>query len=255
MFLVSDNIHGLNPAVSESMRRLDPKPIKELARRCERSGAHFIDINPGYLSRQNEDRMVFLVETVQEVVSSRLFLDSPNPRVLRRGLSVCRGRPILNGLSREERKLAEIPDLAMEYHAELVILLMDERSTVPGTVHDKIALAVELREHALNKGMSPEDLIFDPVLPNLSWEDAFEQMAEVIQAVRFLSSGAIFQEPTRTIAGISNLRSGFRSRYPVSLEVSCLTLLAGAGLAFALADATRSDIVAQIELIRRLSDQ
>ncbi len=152
MILAADNLHALNPVVSEALKRLDPHPIQELARRCELRGVQFIDINPGYLSRRHEDRMAFMVETVQEATSLRLILDSPNPRLLARGLAVCRDKPVLNALSLEPIKLQEILPLAVEHGTPLVLLLMDQRSQVPASIEGKIALAAELRERSLAAG-------------------------------------------------------------------------------------------------------
>jgi len=67
----------MNPIVSEALRTLDPKPLQELAVRCERAGAQIIDINPGYLSPRHEDRIDFMIEAVQEATSLPFMLDSP----------------------------------------------------------------------------------------------------------------------------------------------------------------------------------
>ncbi|MBI4773518.1 MAG: hypothetical protein HY788_04935 [Deltaproteobacteria bacterium] len=39
MKLVADNLHALNPIVAETLERLDPVPLQDLARRCQRAGA------------------------------------------------------------------------------------------------------------------------------------------------------------------------------------------------------------------------
>ncbi len=249
MLLAADNIHAMNQAVSDALRELDAQPIREIARKCESSGARLIDLNPGYLSRRNEDRMVFLVETVQEVTSSRLILDSPNPRVLARGLAVCEEPPILNALSLEPRKLEEILPMATKHRTGLVLLLMDERSFTPPSTEEKIAIAAELRDRCLAAGVNSENLIFDPVLPNLSWDDAYFRISEGIKTVRLLATGAIFQDPVHTMVGLSNLRSGQAERYPIRIEETCLTLLAGAGLKIVLANALRPELKNALESI------
>lgn len=252
MLLIADNIQALNPIVSEAMLKLDPKPVQELALRCVQAGARLLDINPGYLSRRHEDRMAFLVEAVQEVTAVGLVLDSPNPRVLARGLSVCREKPVLNGLSLEERKLREILSLAVEHGTALVLLLMDETSFTPPKMEEKLSLALTLREHALGAGLKQEDLIFDPVLPNLSWPDALVQVGEAVKTVQMLAGGAIFQEPARTMVGLSNLRSGLRRLHPLSVESTCLGVLAGAGLEMALANVLQPELMETGRLINRL---
>lgn len=253
MQLAADNLHALNPVVSEALRKLDPKPLQDLVRRCELPGVQYIDINPGYLSARYEDRMAFMVEAVQEVTQRRLILDSPNPMLLAKGLKACREKPILNGLSLEERKIQEILPLAAEQGTPLVLLLMDERSMVPPTMEGRLAIALELRERALGAGLRDEDLIFDPVLPNLTWLDGASQVKEVVRTIRMLSGWSLFPEPVRTLIGLSNLRSGQRHLYPVSVETACFTLLAGAGLSMTLANVLQPELMTAYQVVRQLA--
>lgn len=250
MILAADNMHGLNPVVADAMKRLDPAPIRDLATRCQEAGATWIDINPGYLSRKNEDRMNFLVETVQDSTDLRLILDSPSARILARGLSSCREKPILNGVSAEPQKLQEILPLAAEHKTELIIFLMDDRSFTPPTLDEKIALALEMRDHALSAGLSDDDLIYDPLLPNMSWDDANLRVAEALKTVRLLASGAILQDAARTIVGLSNLGSGMGSRYPAGLDELCLSLFAGAGLSIVMANVLRPEPARAFSMIK-----
>jgi cobalamin-dependent methionine synthase I len=252
VILAADNLTVTSPGVAQALNRLDPQPLQELARRCESAGAGLLDLNPGYLSKRREDRLSFMVEAVQAVSALPLMLDSPDARVLAKGLAACRSKPILSALTLEEKKLAEILPLAVEHQADLVVLLLDERSFAPPTAEGKIALAVELRELVLAAGLPGEKLIFDPVVPNLSWPDAWAQAGEVVKAVRWLAGGAIFGEPARTMAGISNLRSGLRRHYPASLDTHYLAVLAGAGLDIALADALHEDISEAFQLMKKM---
>lgn len=253
MTLAADNLQIFNPQVAEALEKQDPRPLQELARRCKEAGAAMLDLNPGFLSQRQEDRMAFMVDAVQDAVDLPLILDSPRAGVLAKGLAACRGKPILNALTLEPQKLAEILPLAVTHQTDLVVLLLDERSFPPPTMEGKIALAVELRERALAAGLPGERLIFDPVLPNLSWPDAWQQVRECIKTVRLLASGAIFPEPARTMAGLSNLRSHLRRVYPFGVELTCLGMLAGAGLDIALADVLQTGFREGTKLIRELS--
>jgi len=252
VIVAADNLTSSNPVVAEALTKLDPRPLQELARRCEQAGAAFLDINPGYLSSRRDDRMEFMVAAVQEASSLPLILDSPQPRVLARGLAACREKPILNACTLEAEKLREILPLAAEHAVDLVLLLLDEKSRVPPTLEGKIALAVELRERALAGGVPHEKLIFDPVLPNLSWPDAFDQIRAVIRTIRLLAGDAVFLQPARTMAGLSNLRSGLRRVHPVKLEETVASLLAGAGLHLALADVLQSELRETLNIVGRI---
>ena len=242
MKVIADNLNALNPIVAEALKKLDPKPLQALALQCLRAGADLIDINPGYLSKNQEDRIVFMVEALRAVTAQGLILDSPNPRVLAKGLAACQGKAILNALTLEEKKVQEILSLAVEYRTPLVLLLLDEHSMPAPSLEGKIALAIELRERAIAAGLDEECLIFDPLLPHHSWPEAFSQITAVIEIIRLLASGALFNQPARTVVGFSNLFSGQRKEGPFPLEETGLSLLAGAGLSHILVNVLRPEL-------------
>lgn len=253
MKLAADNLHGLNPVVIDAFDHLDPEPIKRMAKQFEKAGAEFIDINPGRLNRRYEDRVAFMIESVQSVSQLRLIIDSPDPRLLEIGLGVVRHRPIVSALSLEKDKISKILPLARKHNAELVILLMDENSFTPASVDEKIALAIQLRDVCIEAGIRSEDLIFDPVLPNLTWHDAMFRIGEVIRTVRLLSSGAIFQEQARTMCGLSNLRSGVKKLFTANYDILVMSALAGAGVEIMLANAQMNELTDQFALLKQLT--
>lgn len=254
MIIAADNISGANPLVAQALRDLSSKPLQELAQRCVAAGAQMLDLNPGYLSRRNEDRMAFLVEAVQEVTTLPLILDSPNSRVLARGLAACREKPTLNAVTLEEHKLQEILPLAVAHQTPVVLLLLDEKSHPPPSLERKVAVAMELRERALEAGLTDQQLIFDPVLPNLRWPDAWAQTGAGLRTIRYLASGALFGNPVRTMVGLSNLRSGLRELYPVQIEITILALLGGAGLSLTLANVLDPILRDQMQLMTQIVD-
>lgn len=255
MIPVADNLHGLDPVVSQAMKKLDPVPIRDFVMRLEKSGAQMIDINPGYLPKRLEDRMSFLVETVQDATSMGLILDSPNPRLIELGLSVCKEKPIINSISLEKVKLAGILPLAADNECDLVILLMNEDSFTPPSVEEKISLALEINEYCSAAGIPLERLIFDPVLPNLSWDDSWRRIGEAVKTIRLLSTGAVFDEPVQTMVGLSNLRSGSRKHQPIDIDLTSLALLAGAGLDYALVDSFELRVMETLKLINKMESR
>ena len=237
--------------MAQALDSLDPQPLQELARRVEQAGAHLIDINPGFLPPRRHDRMTFMVEAVQQVTKLRLILDSPDARVLARGLAACNTPPILNACTLETDKLREILPLAATHRTDLVLLLLDDRSFPAATLEGKLTLALELREQALAAGLTDAQLIFDPVLPNLTWPDAWAQVGEVVKTVRLLHGGGLWGEPARTMAGLSNLRSGLRHTYPLRVDEAALGVLAGAGLGIALVDVLQPGLMETVRVINQ----
>ncbi len=236
MFLCTDNLNALNPKVADALGSLNPAPLQELARRSDEAGAEFIDINPGHLPAHKRDRVVFMVDAVQEVSNARLIIDSPDPAIVELGVRACEDRPVINGISGERHKLETIVPLAAETGSQLVVLLMDERSFVPPICHERIALATELAQAAQAYRIPLQDMIFDPVLPNMTWSDAHARIAAAVSTVRLLSTGAVFQQQVHTMVGLSNVRSGLRRVYPFHMDEICLNLFAGAGVSHVLCD-------------------
>ena len=89
-------------------------------------------------------------------------------------------------------------------------------------------------------------------LPNLTWPEAWAQVGEVVKAVRLLHGGELWGEPARTMAGLSNLRSGLRPTYPVRVEEAVLGLLAGAGLTMALVDVLQPGLMETVRVINQV---
>jgi 5-methyltetrahydrofolate corrinoid/iron sulfur protein methyltransferase len=253
LIIAADNLNILNPAVAQALDALEPRPLQELARRVEQAGAKLIDINPGFLPPRRHDRMSFMVEAVQQVTGLGLILDSPDARVLARGLAATNEPPILNACTLEPDKLREILPLASAHHSDLVLLLLDAHSRPGAFLEEKLTLALELRQHALAAGLTDAQLIFDPVLPNLTWPDAWSQTGEVVKTVRLLSGGELWGRPARTMAGLSNLRSGLRQTYPVRVEEAVLGVLAGAGLGLALVDVLQPGLMETARVIGQVT--
>ena len=97
MHIVADNLTVTNTVVANALQQRDPQPIRKLVRSCEAAGAGMIDINSGPLTRNPEESMVFLVDSVRAATNLPLLLDTSNPAALEAGLQACGGRAIING--------------------------------------------------------------------------------------------------------------------------------------------------------------
>jgi hypothetical protein len=74
-----------------------------------------------------------------------------------------------------------------------------------------------------------------------------------VKTIRLLSTGAVFDQPVRTMVGLSNLRSGFKRLYPLEIDLVSLGMLGGAGLEYALVDIFEPRILQLIELANRMA--
>jgi len=236
MILVADNLQITNQTIEAAINQLDPSPIQGLVKMCEAAGAQAIDINSGPLTRDPEKRMSFLVEAVQSETRLPLLLDTSNHKALEAGLLAGRSHlapPIINGFSLEPKKVKLILPLAKKFHTKIIGYLLNPNSHVPIDEADCIHVALELYREFSNAGLDNEQLIIDPVIAPVIWEDGIRHNLGILSVMRNLPDLLGFS--VKTIAGISNLTTGNIPKDKKQiLEHAFLPMLANAGLSMAL---------------------
>jgi 5-methyltetrahydrofolate corrinoid/iron sulfur protein methyltransferase len=242
MIVVADNLRITLPAVSRAVERMDPEPIRQLATACRDAGARAIDINSGPLSNRPEEKMTFLVNTVQEAVDLPIVLDTANPRAMAAGLAACRRPVTINGVSLEPQKLERILPLARQYDCDVIAYLLGPDGHVPVDAAGRMENAVALFNQLQTTGISPARIIIDPVVAPLAWQDGNRQNMAVLEVIRTLPD--LLGAPVRTIAGLSNLTTA-----APDLEARCryqkvfLPMLAAAGLDTILMNVLDKDVM------------
>ncbi len=240
MIIVADNLQITNPAIETAIEQRDPAPIRELVKDCVSAGAQALDLNPGPLTRDPEDKMAFLVETVQAETDLPLLLDTTNARALSAGLAAARNPVIINGFSLEPVRLETILPLAAAFDADIIGYLLHSDNRVPIDEADCLQVATRVGEEIQKAGLHPEQLIVDPVIAPLIWEDGVRHNRAVLSVLRHLPDLLGF--PVRTIAGLSNLTAGSKPyRKRVQMETTYLPMLAAAGLSMALLNVSHTE--------------
>ncbi len=253
MLLVADNLTITNSTIEAAVRSMEPEPVQDMVRRCIAAGAEAIDINSGPLSRNPEQRMTFLVETVQAVTNLPVLLDTTNPKALEAGLSISRNRTIINGFSLEPAKLESILPLAAKYNTEIVGYLLYPNSHVPPDETERLNIAVELFSEFQKAGIDPEKLIIDPVIAPLIWENGHLQDMAILSLLRNLPDLLGF--PVRTIAGVSNLSTGQGPKEKkLLMERTYLPMLAAAGLTMALLNVFHTETMRTARAVKTIMD-
>jgi len=251
MIVVADNLRITLPAVQQAVERLDPEPIRQVAKACKAAGARAMDINSGPLNRDPAEKMSFLVRSVQACTDLPLVLDTTNPDAMAAGLAACNGRAIINGVSLEPEKLQRILPLAQQTDADLVAYLLRPDGHVPADTAGRMEAAVQLFAECENAGIAPDRLIFDPIVAPLAWQDGNRQNMAVLETIRTLPD--LLGTPVRTMAGLSNLTTGApdaaaRKRY----QQAFLPMLAAAGTDFILMNVLDPDLMRTVKACRNI---
>lgn len=247
MKLVADNLQITNPIISRAVDEEDPEPIAQLVSRCLDAGARMIDINSGPLTRDPGRKMRFLVETVRAVTDVPLILDTTNPQALVAGLAVAGENATINGFSLEPVKLAHILPLAKQFNADIIGYLLYPHGQVPPDEDERMGIAVALFAECQQAGLDPAQLIVDPIIAPVLWENGHVQDAGILNVIRNLPD--LLGYPVRTIAGLSNLTTGHAAGQGVRekkllLERTYLPMLAACGLSMALLNVFHTQTVA-----------
>ena len=114
------------------------------------NGADILDVNVGMFGVDEPALLLEAVKLVMETVDVPLCIDSANPQALAKGLSIYKGKPLVNSVSGEEHSLSNVLPLVKEHKAAVVALLQDDQG-VPNSTERRLAIAYKIMER-LDKG-------------------------------------------------------------------------------------------------------
>lgn len=207
MILIGERINAGFKDIGRAIQGKDKGPVQEWARRQAAAGASYLDVNIGAVSKDPRD-MVWLVQMVQEAVPTPISVDSTQPEVLRAGLEVLDGRPVLiNSTTADDGRLARVVPLAVEFHASLLGLAMDERGSPPDVAR-RVENGAKIFAAAVEAGLSPDQVFLDPILMPIRFMQ--DQGPRVLETIREFT---LFSDPPLHISvGLSNICSEAKER-------------------------------------------
>jgi 5-methyltetrahydrofolate--homocysteine methyltransferase len=126
-------------------------------------GADVLDVNVGVPGLDEVAVMPRVIELVTSLADIPLCLDSGNPAVLEAGLKAAPGRPLVNSVSGEQKRLESVLPLVKEYKAAVIGLTMDDKG-IPATPEERLGVAEKILEAAAKMGIPAEDVVIDPLV-------------------------------------------------------------------------------------------
>ena len=137
--------------------------VRQLAENQVAWGADVLDINVGVPGIDEVAVVKQVVALVASLVDVPLCLDSANPEVLAAGLAAAPGKPLVNSVSGETKKLESILPLVKDRGAAVIGLTMDDNG-IPKTAEERMAVAEKILERAARLGIPAEDVVLDPLV-------------------------------------------------------------------------------------------
>lgn len=222
MLIVGERLNTSRPAIHEAVVARDPVALQREAARQIDAGAHYLDVNCGSLSAEEEpEALAWLVEVVQALDGAPLCLDSANPAALRAALAVHQGRPLINSISGESERYRQVLPLVREYDASVVVLGLDDNG-IPREPQQALPVSVLLIERLLADGLELEHLYFDPLVRSLAvTPDAVGQTLELMVSLSQRFPGL------HLISGLSNVSYGLPERRHINRAFLVLSVASG----------------------------
>jgi 5-methyltetrahydrofolate--homocysteine methyltransferase len=195
--------------------------VRQLAENQVAWGAEVLDINVGVPGIDEVTIVKQIVEMIASLVDIPLCLDSANPDVLAAGLAVAPGKPLVNSVSGEEKKLASVLPLVKERGAAVIGLTMDDTG-IPKTAEERVAVAEKILERAAKMGIPAEDVVIDPLVLTVGSDS--KAALVTLQTVELLRK----EFGTNINLGASNVSFGLPERLTVNAAFLTLAIQLGA---------------------------
>jgi 5-methyltetrahydrofolate corrinoid/iron sulfur protein methyltransferase len=246
MIRIGENLNVMVKKIGAAMMERNPKPIQDLAMAEAKSGVDYIDINLGPARKEGGALMTWVVQTVQEVVDTPLYLDTINIEAIEAGLKVYqnkKGKAVINSImARPESMESKFP-LAQKYNAGLVALLWGPAG-LPRDASERGVLAAELMQKATEFGIPNEDVWIDPIVTPVT---SPQSQVQVPSCVEFMMMFQDFQEMApglRSTCGLSNVSNGAPDHLRPILNQTYMMMLERYGMVGAIVDAFDEELKA-----------
>ncbi len=189
------------------------------------AGAHMLDVNAGIPLADEPKILAECVRLVQDLTDVPLSIDSSIVAALESGLSVYKGKALVNSVTGEEDRLETVLPLVKKYGAAVVAISNDETG-ISEDPDVRFEVARKIVERAGDYGIPREDVVVDPlVMPVGALGDAGRQVMHILNRLRD-------ELKVNSTCGASNFSFGLPNRH--GMNAAFLTMSIGAGMTSAI---------------------
>jgi 5-methyltetrahydrofolate--homocysteine methyltransferase len=228
---------------AEALRAGDLSPVIPDIERQVASGAHVLDVNAGIPLTDEPELLSAVIRLVQEHTDLPVCIDSSVIEALEAGLAAYEGKALVNSVTGEDDRLAEILPL-VKRHGAAVIALANDETGIPVTAQQRLEITGKIVKVATGEyGIPIEDIVIDPLAMTVGADvDAVTTTLETIRRIRaefglnmcLGASNVSFGLPNRHVLGAAFLpmamAAGLTSAIMNALSPECVTAVKAADL-------------------------
>jgi 5-methyltetrahydrofolate--homocysteine methyltransferase len=189
------------------------------------AGAHMLDVNAGIPMADEPRILAEAIQLVQSLTDLPLSIDSSIVAALEAGLSVYKGKPLLNSVTGEEERLELVLPLVKKYGAAVIAISNDETG-ISEDPDVRFEVAKKIVQRAADHGIHYSDIVVDPlVMPIGALGQAGRAVFHLIRRLRE-------ELKVNTSCGASNFSFGLPNRH--GMNAAFLSMAIGAGMTSAI---------------------
>lgn len=202
------------------------------------AGAQMLDVNAGIPLADEKQILSDVIQFVQSITDVPLAIDSSIIEALEAGLSVYKGRPLVNSTTAEEEVMERVLPLVKKYEAAVVAISNDETG-ISENPDERFDIARRIVERAADHGIKAQDVIVDPlVMPIGAISKAGRDVFYLVRRLRE-------ELKVNTTCGASNISFGLPNRHAVNN--SFLPMVAVAGMTSAIVNPLHEGLVPAVK--------
>ena len=202
------------------------------------AGAHMLDVNAGIPLADEPAILAEAIQLVQSLVDVPIAIDSSIVEALEAGLSVYRGKALVNSVTGEEERLERVLPLVAKHGAAVVAISNDE-SGISEDPDVRFAVAAKIVRRAADHGIPAEDVVVDPlVMPVGALRHAGAQVFHILRRLRD-------ELGVNSTCGASNISFGLPNRH--GINSAFLAMAMASGLTSAITNPLEREIVNSIK--------
>jgi 5-methyltetrahydrofolate corrinoid/iron sulfur protein methyltransferase len=259
MLLIGENLNVISRIIGKAFKEKDPTPIAEEAKRQKQKGMDWIDINLGPARKGGPELMEFVVKTVQEAIGETppLCLDTSNIEAMEAGLSIHKGKAIINSIMCRPERYEKMIPLAVKYKANMIALMWGPEG-LPRDENERASLAVELIYAANEAGVPNEDIFVDGIVTPVNI-----QQPQLMSLMNFQEMLQDIAPGAKSTCGLSNVSNGPPDHLRPILNQTYMVMLERKGMYSCIADAYDDTLIAiargekpeVVEVIHKVMDE
>ena len=219
----------------EQLRAGDLSAIERDVKAQVEGGADVLDINMGVPLTDEAELLAKAITMVQELTDLPICIDSSVVEALEAGLSVYKGRALVNSITAEDDRMAAILPLVKKYDAA-IIALPNDHDEIPMEAEKRIRLTQKIIDVATTEyGVAQADIVIDPLAMPIG--------ADTTTSLVTLDTMRQIKERfgVNMTCGASNVSFGMPDRH--TLGAAYLPMAMTAGLTSAIMDTRTPQIV------------